>query len=305
MKKSLNNNCSTTDKIASTLLGKKVGSAGVYNPEVLVAVPRKENRDRYLIDSDNLPFKGWDVWHCYEFSALCENGLPVTQVLKLKYSAASEFIVESKSLKLYLNSFNMFKCGKNKAQCLELCKSLIEKDLRAKLKTSVEVNFLENVCPQEVFSEFQNVEDLIDISDFSVDEFKEAPHLLKVFDNNCETKNHLFFSSLRSNCRVTHQPDFGEVFIYYKSRKKIDETSLVKYLVSFREEYHFHEECCEMIYKRLSDLLNADDELMVCALYTRRGGIDISPVRFSKNFSSDDVCSLVDLTKFVRHGIKQ
>ncbi len=113
------------------------------------------------------------------------------------------------------------------------------------------------------------------------------------------------FDSLRSNCRVTHQPDFGDVFIYYKSCKNIDESSLVEYLVSFRSEYHFHEECCEMIYKRLFDILDKQDELLVCALYTRRGGIDISPVRFSRNFSCSDVEKLIDISKFVRCGIKQ
>ena len=79
----------------------------------------------------------------------------------------------------------------------------------------------------------------------------------------------------------------------------------MEYLVSFRSEYHFHEECCEMIYKRLYDLLDADDELFVCALYTRRGGIDISPARWSKNCEISDVYNLLDLSKYARCGIKQ
>ena len=110
---------------------------------------------------------------------------------------------------------------------------------------------------------------------------------------------------MRSNCRVTHQPDFGDVFIYYNSKKHILESSLVQYLCSFRQEYHFHEECVEMIYKRLFDLLDVDDELFVCALYTRRGGIDISPVRYSKNCKIDDFKDLIDIKKFARNGIKQ
>ena len=80
---------------------------------------------------------------------------------------------------------------------------------------------------------------------------------------------------------------------------------LVKYLCSFRSEYHFHEECCEMIFKRLFDILDEGDALFVCALYTRRGGIDICPARWSKNCKVDDVDKLLDLTKLARHGIKQ
>ena len=85
----------------------------------------------------------------------------------------------------------------------------------------------------------------------------------------------------------------------------IDVPSLVQYLVSFRSEYHFHEECCEMIYKRISDILNENDELFVCALYTRRGGIDICPARWSRNFSAQNVSDLLDLSIYARHGIKQ
>ena len=115
----------------------------------------------------------------------------------------------------------------------------------------------------------------------------------------------LTFDSLRSNCRVTHQPDFGDVFIYYKSKKHIKEESFVKYLSSFRSEFHFHEECCEMIFKRLYDILDAEDELMVCALYTRRGGIDICPCRYSKKLTEDMISELVDLKTYARYGIKQ
>ena len=110
---------------------------------------------------------------------------------------------------------------------------------------------------------------------------------------------------MRSNCRVTHQPDFGDAFIYYNSAKHIKEDSLVKYLSSFRSEFHFHEECCEMIFKRLYDLLDENDELFVCALYTRRGGIDICPARWSKNCEVADVLDLINLEKFARCGIKQ
>ena len=296
-----------TDKIASTHLGKKSSGSITYDSSLLVAVPRIENRKHYDIHNENLPFEGWDVWHGYEFSCLTEKGLPVTRVLKLRYNCSSEFIVESKSLKLYLNSFNMSKFGKNSDECLSICRNLIEKDLGEMLCTRVEAAFLQNdISRENIFSNFVDLKSLINEENITIAKFKESPEVLKVSGLTPEKSEHyLMFDSLRSNCRVTHQPDFGDVFIYYKSCKNIDESSLVEYLVSFRSEYHFHEECCEMIYKRLFDILDKLDELLVCALYTRRGGIDISPVRFSRNFSCSDVEKLIDISKFVRCGIKQ
>lgn len=295
-----------TNQIASTLLGKKVSYSDEYNPSLLVAVPRYENRKQYNIQNDSLPFEGWDVWHAYEFSSMSENGVPVTRLMKLKYNCTSEFIIESKSLKLYLNSFNMTRYGKSIKECLEICKNIIEKDLSEKLQTEVTVNFIEeNAERVQIFNDFNNLMDYIDESTLKIEKFKESPELIED-EQSKKTEGHfLMFDSLRSNCRVTHQPDFGDVFIYYKSSKHIKENSLVKYLSSFRSEYHFHEECCEMIYKRLYDLLDRDDELFVCALYTRRGGIDICPSRHSKNCNIVDVFKLTDTSIYARKSIKQ
>ena len=147
--------------------------------------------------------------------------------------------------------------------------------------------------------------DFVDDRTLIIDKFKEAPEVIQVESLNDKKAYYLKFDSLRSNCRVTHQPDFGDLFLYYKSKKHITEQSLIKYLSSFRSEYHFHEECCEMIFKRVSDLLDKNDELMVCALYTRRGGIDICPVRYSLNCTFEGFKPLTDITKFARHSIKQ
>ena len=295
-----------TDELASTHLGKKSQGSESYNPSLLVAIPRCENRKQYNIDDNNLPFDGFDVWHAYEFSALTQNGVPVTRLLKLKYDCKSKFLVESKSLKLYLNSFNMSKFGATVNECLEICKNIIEKDLEEKLKTKIEANFIENSAERkEIFKNFQNIMNFVDEKTLKVEKFKEAPELLETKETDEEKSYYLKFDSLRSNCRVTHQPDFGDLFLYYKSKKHILENSLVKYLSSFRSEFHFHEECCEMIYKRLYDLLDNDDELFVCALYTRRGGIDICPVRRSKNYKPDEVLILGDVKKFARGSIKQ
>lgn len=294
-----------TDEIASIHLGKKVSGSEKYDPNLIVAIPRIENRRQYNIENNNLPFKGFDIWHAYEFSSMTKNGIPVTRLMKMKYNCDSEFLVESKSLKLYLNSFNMTRFGNSVKECLEICKNTIEKDLSEKLKTDVKINFFENNTEREnIFNNFENIMNFVDESSLKIDKFKEAPEVLKTEKNNEIKTHYLLFDSLRSNCRVTHQPDFGDLFIYYKSQTHILEDSIVKYLTSFRSEYHFHEECCEMIYKRLIDLLNENDELFVCALYTRRGGIDISPVR-SNCDTITDALKFIDLKKFARGCIKQ
>lgn len=294
-----------TEQIASKHLGKKSTGSESYDSSLLVAVPRFENRKQYNIKNESLPFAGYDVWHGYEFSTLTETGVPVTRVLKLKYNCNNEYLVESKSLKLYLNSFNMSRFGETIEEALEICKNIIEKDLSKKLETIVDVEFLNNNSKRyEIFSEFKNLMDFVNETGLQIENFKEAPELLKAVESQ-EQEYFLTFDSLRSNCRVTHQPDFGDAFIYYKSKKHILESSLVEYLSSFRSEYHFHEECCEMIFKRLQDLLNEEDELFVGALYTRRGGIDICPVRWSKNCSKNFAEKLLDLTCFARNGIKQ
>ncbi|CDE45074.1 gTP cyclohydrolase I/Nitrile oxidoreductase [Clostridium sp. CAG:768] len=294
-----------TDEIASIHLGKKVSGSEKYDPNLIVAIPRIENRRQYNIENNNLPFKGFDIWHAYEFSSMTKNGIPVTRLMKMKYNCDSEFLVESKSLKLYLNSFNMTRFGNSIRECLEICKNTIEKDLSEKLKTDVKINFFENNTEREnIFNNFENIMNFVNENSLKIDKFKEAPEELKTEKNNEIKTHYLLFDSLRSNCRVTHQPDFGDLFIYYKSKNHILEDSIVQYLTSFRSEYHFHEECCEMIYKRLIDLLNENDELFVCALYTRRGGIDISPVR-SNCDTITDALKLIDLKKFARGSLKQ
>ncbi len=295
-----------TDEIASTFLGKRTSGSKTYDPSLLVAVPRLENRKQYDIDTGRLPFAGWDVWHAYEFSAMTNNGIPVTRVLKLRYNCYNCYIVESKSLKLYLNSFNMSCFGDTVEECLEICKKTIERDLKSVLKTNVELNFLApNSERIEIYQDFRNIMDFVDEKNLKIEHFKESPELIDIKPCEKPKEYYLHFDSLRSNCRVTHQPDFGDLFIYYRSRVHFKEDCLVKYLCSFRSEYHFHEECCEMIYKRLHDYLYSEDRLFVSALYTRRGGIDICPSRWSRNCKLEDIEKLIDTTKYARFGIKQ
>lgn len=276
------------EQIASKVLGKTSDGKTMMRYEtpkeidnsLLVAVPRYLNREQYNIKEDQLPFVGLDVWHAYEFSSLLDNGFPVSGCLKLVYSSDSRNIVESKSLKLYLNSFNMVKLAKTKNEAIQLAESIITKDLSNVIETDVKVKiFLENTYTIEPFTDrFKNL-DNINIDNISFNSYNEDPQILKVYDIQ-DSYAYLKSSALRSNCRVTNQPDWGDIFIYYKGDKAVTEASLLQYIVSMRSENHFHEEICECVYKRLYDLLEPK-ELLVACLYTRRGGIDINPIRYS------------------------
>ncbi len=262
-------------------LGKKSTIPASYDPAVLVQIPRIENRKQYGICEEATIFSGFDVWHVYEFSFLTDKGLPVAGMLKIVYPSSNLFIVESKSLKLYLNSFNMSKFGSTKNEGLEIVHNTIKKDLEAILDCAVDVSYFDNNANgTNDFTEYEKLETTVDAESIEFDSFNENPSLLKT-EANTGKEIKVYSDLLRSNCKVTHQPDWGSVFIHLKADRKIDKSSLLKYLVSFRNESHFHEEVCEMIYKRLWDKFSPE-LLMVTCIYTRRGGIDISPVRANK-----------------------
>lgn len=265
----------------SKYLGKKTSYPERYSPEVLLPLPRFDNRKEYGIP-EHPAFVGFDVWHAYEFSFLTHKGFPVTGILKIVYPSSNLFIVESKSLKLFLNSFNMDRFGESQKQGLEIVLGLIKNDLEKILQTEVEISFFgEEKNTTSDFQNYQRLEHLVDVGEILFYQYSEDQHILSV-ENKGPQEIQVFSDVLRSNCKVTHQPDWGSVFIHLKSTRKLDLASLLRYLVSFRNENHFHEEVCEIIYKRLSDLLNPE-ELMVACIYTRRGGIDICPVRANKS----------------------
>ncbi|MFT3738314.1 MAG: NADPH-dependent 7-cyano-7-deazaguanine reductase QueF [Breznakibacter sp.] len=269
------------EPIEGKVLGKQVSYPSVYSPDVLVAVPRRLNREQYQLDDADLPFIGMDVWHAYETGFITQKGLPVTGLLKLVYPAGSSCLVESKSLKLYLNSFNMERLGETADDGIQLFLKTVGKDLEKLLGVNVEVNFFATK-PSHTPSDFYGykvLEQLPGAGDLVFDRFTDAPELLEIaHDRPSEYRvaTHL----LRSNCKITHQPDWGSAFIHLKAACSPDVLSVLKYVVSLRNENHFHEEICEMLFKRLSDAYQPD-QLMVACVYTRRGGIDICPVRAS------------------------
>lgn len=261
-------------------LGKQVEYPQEYAPEMLVAVPRHFNRTQYDLHENNLPFIGFDVWHAYELSFLTNNGLPVTGLLKVVYPATSKSIVESKSFKLYLNSFNMHGFGNTMQEGLEEVLSVIKKDLSQLLDTDITLHFFRQDSAKTAFdfADYQVLENLNNADAIKFEHYNEQPDLLQPSDISGELKvaSHL----LRSNCKITNQPDWGSAYIYMKGNQLPTDESLLQYIVSIRNENHFHEEICEMLYKRLWDIFRPD-ELAVTCIYTRRGGIDICPVRVS------------------------
>ena len=263
----------------SFTLGKKVTDyKSVYDPKLLARHPRSINREKYKIEDSSI-FSGYDIWHAYEETFLLVNGQPVTFILKIKVPCSSAYIVESKSLKLYLYSFAMERIEGTKRQAIQKYKQIVEKDLSELLECSVVVQVFEQNDYKPVqdymISSARSLDSLINFSQLTFETVGEDPSLLELSEDVFEI--HVKSDMLRSKCLITGQPDTGTVFIYMKGQTPTLD-SLAKYIFALREEHHFHEEIVECFYKRLIDLFNPS-QLLVAALYNRRGGIDICPVR--------------------------
>ena len=275
-------------------LGQTSQYKATYDSSLLVREPRQANRDHLNINDNNLPFIGNDTWNAYEVSGLTNNGLPVTGVAKIVYPCDSKFIVESKSIKLYFNSFNMTKLGDSDIDVLEEIEKRAAGDLTTLLGTYVRVRLHTNsqvlrdttkasqewMHNEDVTPNYITLEESYPVQDIKFSIYSETPELLQVIKDAPIEKVYYHSALLKSNCRVTSQPDWGDVYIYMKGKNTIDPISLLQYIVSFRDECHFHEEICETIYKRIMDTVSPD-ELSVKCLYARRGGIDINPERAS------------------------
>jgi len=290
------------DDIVSVHLGKAGDGTKVkpyvtpdkVDPKLLVPVPRVLNRTIYDIDEENLPFVGYDTWNCYEVSFLLDNGFPVSGVVKLVYPSDSECIVESKSLKLYLNSYNMAKFGSKLGQAIAKVETKISHDLSQALDCQVGVKFhylTNNELPNTpIIGHFVQLESIVDFEEMEFDDYNESPKILEHAPMLGFMPFQVTSNALRSNCRVTNQPDWGDVFIHISGEDCVTPESLMKYIVSMRKENHFHEEICECIFKRLRDILEDDTEILVACLYTRRGGIDINPVRATSDEVIEKIC---------------
>ena len=304
---------SEIEDIASKHLG-KAGDGSVVKPYItpddvdaslLVGVPRHLNRTGYGIEEGDLPFVGIDAWNGYEFSTLLKNGFPVSGWVKYIYDSNTPNIVESKSAKLYLNSYNMAQLIENTDE-IYLVENQIKKDLSEVIGGEVEVFIkwgdINTVNP--IIGDFTSLEHYCDIENMTFDAYNESADILDVVPSIGRYERWRSYS-LRSNCRVTNQPDWGDVYIHIKGDKAVTPESLLKYIISMRKENHFHEEISECIYKRLYDLLEPE-ELFVSCLYTRRGGIDINPTRATDfNTLYKYGGGIIDVTNFCTKTARQ
>ena len=278
----------TVVEIAGKHLGQTVSEySELYDASLLVKVPRNLNRETYDIDESNLPFVGYDVWNAYEVSALTKKGRPVTGVLKIVYPSDSKYHVESKSIKLYLNSFNMTPFGNDKRECIQVIQGFVANDLSKLLECDVRciLHTVQDLDPYANdmwvgYDSYENIEDIVNLDEVDFTQYKSDASQLEISSKKRSHVVRYHTDLLRSNCRVTNQPDWGDIYVYMRGRDVVTPESFAKYIVSHRKVSHFHEEICEMVYKHLLDRFNPE-ELMVTCLYTRRGGIDINPVRAS------------------------
>lgn len=254
------------------LLGKEVAVPRSYDPSILYAIPRLR-REKVL--------QGFDIWRCYELSWLNHRGKPEVAILEIVYPVRSRNIVESKSLKLYLGSLS----GEPFSSSEEV-RSLISLDLEKILSTPwIDVSICK-AGEREHFPWKNTLPGLsIDNLDIDIRSHEVDPDLLAVQEGTGHEvlSSHLF----KSYCPITRQPDWASVLIDYRGRK-VDHPSLLTYLCSYRDHEGFAEECCEQIFL---DFLSrcTPEELMVACFYTRRGGIDINPVRCSYEIDFKDI----------------
>ncbi|KTD39897.1 GTP cyclohydrolase [Legionella parisiensis] len=251
-------------------LGKKSAYDETYNPDRLYPIPRAGKRQEIGVDPVQLPFYGFDCWNHYEVSWLNARGKPMVAIAELFYDCSSPNLIESKSLKLYFNSFN-----NTRIQNVRELENTIKKDLQERIgaEVGVHVHLLESTSQFAIQQPL--IGELLDDLDIECSIYLVEPSFLTVSDEIVEET--LFSNLLKSNCLVTDQPDWGSVQITYKG-KKINREGLLKYLVSYRNHNEFHEQCIERIFV---DIMNycKPEKLTVYGRYTRRGGLDINPYR--------------------------
>lgn len=260
-----------SDYEASLPLGKSTEYVSEYDPKLLCPFPRQIKRDVIGV-TDELPFGGYDIWNAFELSWLNQKGKPIVAMGEFHVPCESPNLIESKSFKLYLNSFNQ-----TRLKSFAVAEQRMVHDLSAAAGAPVRVRLLaSDQFASEVILPLPG--DCIDGLDIDIDTYSLDPSLLEGgADPQNVVEEQLHSHLLKSNCLVTNQPDWGSVLIRYRGGK-IDQEALLRYLISFRQHNEFHEQCVERIFV---DLLRycRPEKLTVYARYTRRGGLDINPFR--------------------------
>lgn len=257
------------DALHNSPLGKSRQYADQYDPSLLYGVPRALAREALNLP-DVLPFSGIDIWNIYELSWLDTTGRPVIAIAELRVPVESPRIIESKSMKLYCNSLNM--SSFKDASALQL---VMTEDFSHCAGAPVEVLIQQNFKEPLQLSDPKGI--CIDHAPFGRQHEHPCPDVL--YCHKEKKKETLFSRLFRSRCPVTGQPDWATVTIDY-SGFAIDHGSLLEYIVSYRTHQSFHEACAEQLYM---DIIRqcTPEKLQVTARFTRRGGIDINPVRAS------------------------
>ncbi|CNH29183.1 NADPH-dependent 7-cyano-7-deazaguanine reductase QueF [Yersinia enterocolitica] len=262
--------------LAELTLGKPTAYCDNYDVTLLQAVPRSMNREPLGLYPDNLPFHGADIWTLYELSWLNNKGLPQVAVGEISLNADSVNLIESKSFKLYLNSFNQ-----TAFTDWESVRTTLQQDLSACAQGEVSVTLyrLDEMTHQPI-ANFSG--ECLDEQDICIDSYEfNADYLQGAAGKNRVTES-LVSHLLKSNCLITHQPDWGSVQISY-SGPQINREALLRYLISFRHHNEFHEQCVERIFNDIMRFCQPET-LSVYARYTRRGGLDINPWRSNTDF---------------------
>ena len=265
------------DKSLSALkLGQNTEYKNQYDASLLQSVPRRLNREGLGIVEQQLFNQGADVWTCYELSWLNSNGLPQVAIADVEIDFKSENLIESKSFKLYLNSFNQTKFAS-----IEEVEQTITRDLSqcASGQVSVKIHKLADYTNQLIVN-FAG--ECIDEQEIQIESYTFSNQYLENIAEDEIVEETLVSHLLKSNCLITSQPDWGSVQIHYVG-KRLNREKLLRYLVSFREHNEFHEQCVERIFTDLMQF-SKPEKLTVYARYTRRGGLDINP--FRSNFES-------------------
>lgn len=261
-------------ELKASVLGKSTEYAQQYDASLLYPIARKLNRDQIAVSDTALPFLGEDIWTGYEISWLNNKGKPQVAVATFTFSCQSKYIIESKSFKLYLNSFNQSHfSSKNEVQ------ETLTRDLSEASNSTVAVtlyNADEYACIPFTAMPGQCIDDL----DIAIEQYSPDRNILKK-DSDKISSETLHSHLLKSNCLITSQPDWASIVIEYTGTTICHE-SLLRYLISFRSHNEFHEQCVERIFCELYRTFNFE-KLTVYARYTRRGGLDINPYRSTEH----------------------
>lgn len=263
-------------------LGRPVTYADQYDPTLLFPIARAPKREEIGI-AGAPPFFGADLWTAYELSWLTPRGKPQVAIAHFTVPCETPNIVESKSLKLYLGSFSGTRFESADAVRDRLRADLSEAVWRgAPAPSTIGVRILmPELFDQEQVHELDGLS--LDRLDIDCDRYTPAPELLTASFDEQPVEEVLTSNLLKSNCLVTGQPDWGSIQIRY-SGPQIEQGGLLRYLVSFRNHNEFHEQCVERIFMDLTRRCRPT-KLSVYARYTRRGGLDINPLRTSHPMS--------------------